>query len=304
MTHRAKLYSVKVHNAGATKQACFLGNVDGKGTRAASIVQEALQVLDATNTEHKIHISYESLMQPMDRDQVGATLLRGNSGVTSTITKNDNEVFRREPDHSESVRAGVLFELPKEEYEGVVALHIPHNMGYKSILEKELQRSFTKFGLVMTLKPIVPIAAFQEAVNSGHIKKLVLAKYNVSDSDPFTQYAKLDSGNTDRMKLVFEPKRRKFLSYDPLNRFVDDKTDENLRALLTFESLPFEEARVTAQLPDNTTRTFNIENIEGGHPMSICLDITESNNNRVASSLGVEKSALLQELKRVIKGCF
>lgn len=301
MTHRAKLYHVKIHKLGKGEDIQLLGNVDGHGTSAAKIIKDGLRKLDATNNENTIHISYESSMQDIDGDQVGVTLLRGNSGITSTIKEKNKIVLQRHQDHTESVRAGVLFALPRAKDRGVAALHIPHGMGYKSILENELKKDFRKFNLLITLAPIVPIDAFHQAVRQGHITKLTLTKYDVSDSDLFSQYAELDNSNTSRMKLVFEPKRKNWLRHDPIERFVNNPTDETRQQLLEFSSLQFEEAHITVKLVNNITRTFNIENVEGGHPMSIDLNIKELQDSQINSNLGAIRDDLFKELKGAIR---
>ncbi|MYJ34550.1 MAG: hypothetical protein F4071_01240 [Acidimicrobiaceae bacterium] len=211
----------------------------------------------------------------MSACQAGISLFRGNSGINSAIQQGDITLFQRTEYHTESVRAAVLFNLPFDRYEGIAALHVPNNMGYKSVLERELNAALGR-RFTIRMVPIVPLAAFELAVRRGHVKKLTLFRRAGASVDPFLRAAGLGGDELRRMALTFEAKRFQFLRHDALERFIRSRRDEDKRDLLEFGSLPFEEASVEVQLPNGTTRTFQLENHEGGHPMSIELNIQES----------------------------
>ncbi len=300
MAHRAKLYRVEIHGLRNRSDRRLLGSIDGHGLEATEIVRHVLLNLNATNLQGTIAIAFEQEMHPTRRDEVGATVFRGSSGISSAIQLFGSTVFQRQQNHTEAVRAGVLFSLPRASFLGTVALHVPHNMGYKSLLEEQLRATFRSLSLSISLLPIVPIEAFRQAVLDGHVKKLTLIRHSIADEDPYRHYARLGRSDFKRMTLVLEARRNRFLRVDSLERFVEFGDRHHLREVLEFGELPFDEATVAVQLPNGTTRTFDLEGAEGGHPMSVLLGVRDTDDDEPETNFGAPASDLARELEKAI----
>ena len=188
MPHRAKLYRVEIYRRRRPDARCRLGDIDGNGKSAKTAIHDILVGLRAA--DGSVTVECESTLQNLGACQAGITLFRGNSGINSAIQQSGVTLFQRIQDHTESVRAAILFHLPFDKYEGIAALHVPNNMGYKSILEKTLKAALRPVHTIR-ISPIVPLVAFERAVRSGHVKKLTLIKRAIAPSDPFLRAAGL-----------------------------------------------------------------------------------------------------------------
>ena len=250
----------------------MLWNLGTGGLNARNIIQDGLERLDAQNRSGDIVVRYADPLPSLRSDEAGAALSRGRSGVSSNITRNGTLSYQRQPSDTEMVCAVALFSVPQGGYEGRVVLHVPHGMGYKSVLEPELVRWFRTHDLVFSMRPCVNTAAYAQAVRDGRIKKLRLSVSQGDGGLLGTAYAR--SVGANKVTVVFEPYRGRFMRVQQLEDILADQSEDSFRRLLQIEDAIYEEADVEVKLPNGTSRTFRVDAPESGGALMEYLTVT------------------------------
>jgi hypothetical protein len=292
MSHRAALYEVKVRPHRKADDWQLLGDYDHAATWLGGSIAADLTSLNGEGSGGNVKAQFEAALPNLWSDEVGASILSGRKGVRSVLRRRSDPPFARTPDHFEDMRSAVLFSLPRNDVAGRLAVHVPHGHSCKSILEVHLRRSMADRGFFLKLAPIVSQDALLEAVERGAIERVTLIKQDPTSSDKFRDAAQWGSDEIDRLELTIPSKRDVWLRRDPLKKFLDDRSEENLRQIIEFEGLIFDEVAVTVELPDGAHRTYYLEHREGGHPMTIGLDLMD------ADELGAGPEHLTAELRK------
>ena len=107
----------------------------------------------------------------------------------------------------------------------------------------------------------------------------------------FANAAQWGDDEVGRIELSIPSRRNHKLRSDPISKFLGDPTAENRRQIVEFAGLRFDEAKVTARMPGGSRRTFYLEDHEGGHPMSVEIDIHNEDN------MGAMSDELCRELQ-------
>ena len=295
MSHRAALYRVQIRPKRDLNAFRPLGDYDEAGTWAGKTVDEIIVVLARTSHDKKVQAVFEAALPELEKNHVGSSVLSGRSGITSVLRRDGETPFLRTPDHSESMRSAVLFHLPPERTSGWMAVHVPHGHSCKGILEAALKQGFSALGFVIELGAIVPPNALREAVHRGAVGKVTLIKHEPTRADRFEDAAQWGDEEVDRIELSIPSRRRMRLRGDPLKRFLDEPSDANRRQIIEFGGLVFDEASVTVDMPDGGQRTFFLEAREGGHPMTLGIDI------HTQDEYGASTTELSTELHRALK---
>ena len=296
MSHRAAMYIVRVRPKRDVDGWMLLGDVDSGGTWLGDLIDKALADLKGTSRDGKVEARFGGTLPGLGTSQVGATLISGRSGVVSLIEKPGEEPFHRTADHREAMRSAVLFDLPPNLEAGSMAIHIPHGHGCKAIVEDQLRSTLGKEGYVLDLGPVVPQSALLEAVKQNGVEQVTLIKHDPLASDRFSDAAMWGRDEVDRLELKIPSKRKRRLRADPVTRFLEDSSEANRRRIIEFQGLTFDEVTVTVELLDGSTRTFYLEQRQGGHPMTTALTISASE----ADELGAVPGALSRELQRAL----
>lgn len=273
MSHRASIYSVRIRPTRVRDGWCLLGDYDSIGTWAGDTITAALRQLDAFSTDGRVHASHESNLRTSSHYSVGVSILSGRTGVTSVLQKPGETDFLRTIDHSEAMRSGILFFLPRNRDRGVMAVHAPHGRGCKAIVEHELRQHFSGLGYVIDLSPIVPADALSEALRQSEIKKITLIKYETSRSDKFHDAAQWGSDEIGRLELTITSRRMRSLRSTPLRRLLQDSSDDSRRQILEFGGLDFDDVGITVKFPNKVRRTFYLASPSKGYGMSFEIDI-------------------------------
>lgn len=258
----------------------MLWNLGPGGLNARKIIQDGLELLDAQSRSGDIVVRYADPLPSLRSDEAGAALSRGRSGVTSNFTRNGTLSYERQQDDTEMVCAVTLFSIPQGGYEGRAVLHVPHGMGYKSVLEPEIVSWFKSYGLVFSMKPCVNTAAYAQAVRDGRIKKLRLSVSSSGRGLMATDYAR--GVGADKVTIVFEPHRGQFMRVRQLEEFLANQSEDHFRSLLQIEDSIYEEADVEVKLPNGTSRTFRVDAPESGGALMEYLTV----NARDSRALG------------------
>ena len=274
MSHRAALYRVKIRPKQKVDSWCLLGDYDAAGTWAGHTLNGLLVKLNGKSRDKKVQAQFESNLPNLEPNCVGVSVLSGRSGVTSVLELEGKRPFLRTPEHSEAMRSAVLLDLPPRRTSGWLAVHVPHGRSCKGIIEHALRQGFGQLGFVIELGAIVPANALRDAVYRDLVEKITLIKHEPTKSDRFRDAAQWGDDEVERIKLSIPSRRGMHLRGDPLRRFLNEPNDENRRQIIEFGGLIFDEVAVTVSMPEGGQRTFYLEAREGGHPMTLGINVT------------------------------
>lgn len=294
MPHRAALYSVRIRRSQQRETYKLLGNYDDASTWLGDTLNAILPTLKVNDTDKDIGVTFESMLHSLPAHCIGVTLLGGRSGISSVIQRTGDAPFYRTPDHSELMRSAILFDLPPSRNIGFAIVHVPHRNSRKSLIDKYLSTYFSNLGYSLEIAPIVPQDALRQAVDDNAIERVTLIKRDLWSDNAFANAAQWGDNEVGRIELSIPSRRNHKLRRDPLRRFLDDQTAENRRQIVEFAGLRFDEAKVTVRMPGGSRRTFYLEDHEGGHPMSVEIDIHSED------TLGARPDDLRHELQSAL----
>lgn len=209
----------------------------------------------------------------------------------------------------EELRAGVLFYLDRRKSEAILAIHIPHNLGYVSLLTSAIRDVFNSQNLVPVFDPISDISAFVRAVQNHHVQKIRLSTSSANNQMMTSTYADSLGEGLRQIAVTFEAKRMRNLDTRNVLEYLDNRDPIVLRDIQTFEGLVFEEVDVIAKLDDGQIRTFSLNELESGQPMSILLNDGDlgppltnlsDENNRTADSAAMQLAEELQSVTDIV----
>lgn len=280
MTHRAALYSVIIHPKQYQRSPCILGDYDGSGTWLGKTLKKRFRKLQLEDPDRGIALNYELTYDDLPRHHIGFTFLRGQTGVTSVLSRPQEDRYYRTPDTAESLRVAAIFHLPRAQSRGYLAIYVPHRHGIKTLLDEFLRQQFGPRGYVLTLNPIVPQDALRQAIETNGLERITLIKRELAESDRFADAAQWGDDQVDRVELSIVSKRGLRLRRDPLSRFLTERNDEDLARIVEFDGMRFDDAKVTAKMPSGSNRTFYLDGRETGHAMTFELDLRDEDTSR------------------------
>ena len=298
MPHRAALYAVTIHRKQDPATHCILGDYNNSGKWLGKTMKKLMPNMSIRNTDRSINLHFETKLNDLPKDHIGFTFLRGQTGVTSVLSRPNGPIYHRTPVTEESLRIGAVFWLPRRRNKGYLAIHVAHRGGIKSDLERFLREKFAPRGYVLSLKPIVPQNVLQSAVRGDKLEKITLVKWNLSESDQFSDAAQWGDEEVGRIEFSIISKRGWNLRSGPLQRFLSEKSDKELNNIIEFEGMQFDEAKVTAKMPGGNRRTFYLDGRESGHAITIGLDLGD--NSRTSDSFGILPELLRDHLVEVL----
>lgn len=290
MSHRMALYRVQVRPKRNRDEWRLFGDYDKAGTWLGDIVTKALTTFAGRSSDGKVAARFEASLSNLKNGQVGAALVSGRSGITSVIERQDDPPFQRMNDHVEAMRSAVVFDLPRGQNVGQLAVHVPDGRSCKGILDSVLRATMAPLGYMIELSPIVPANALQEAVDRGALERVTLIKHDPVHDDKFAAAAQWGSDNVGKVELSIPSRRNGLLRSDPVRKFLKQRTDESKRQIIEFGGLVFDEANVTVSMPDGSHRTFFLEPREGGHAMTMAIEVDETDQ------MGATAEVLTREL--------
>ena len=291
MSHRAALYQVQVRPLRRKDSWQLLGDYDRAGTWLGNTLQTVLTTVNFATPEGASRTQFESVLPKLESDEVGISIVSGHSGVRSVLNRSGDPPFPRSPEHFEDLRSAVLFRLPRSANVGHMVVHVPHTRSAKTVIETILRGYMSSRGFVLRIAPVVSQEALRQAVEQDAVERITLIKHDPTHSDKFRASAQWGSDRVARLELSIPSRRYRRLNRDPLKRFLDDGTDVNRRGIVEFEGLVFDEVAVTVEMPDGAIRTFYLEPREGGHPITVGLNLSDSDQ------LGAKPEDLTLELR-------
>jgi len=298
MTHRAALYAVTVHPKRNPDAPCILGDYDANGTWLGKTLKQLMPTLSTEDDKRNIGLKFESRLKQLPKNHAGFTFLRGQTGVRSILSRQNEVHYRRTPETEELLRVAAVFWLPRRRSRGYLAIHIPHGRGIKSLFDAFLRERFSKRNYVLSLSPIVPQDALRNAVQADSLERITLVKRDLSDSDRFADAAQWGPEQVGRLELSIISRRGLKLWRDPLTRFLSERRSEGLDKIIEFDGMRFDEAKVTAKMPGGNERTFYLDGRESGHAITIDLELNDDSAS--SDDMGIRSGLLMAQLTDVL----
>jgi hypothetical protein len=274
MSHRATIYSVRVHEAYKPDEARPFGNIDGNGTYLAQFLEQAFTSQFAVGShDGNRDVSCErcSLIEP----DLQVVLRPGERGVRADFADENGRVgiFEQEPQHTQLLKCGCLFRLPRNQTNGWVVFHVNHGRSVKSLVSGEITRRFrqTFTDLVLEINPVVDSAAFEAALEQDQLLSVNLYRHSPpTDIRGGRKWGRTDSGL--KLQLTIQPDRGKRLLPNLVRKALRGDT-RALGEIVEFAGIPYEEAKFEVELPNGTKRSYNIHDLEAGHAMSEDIEL-------------------------------
>jgi hypothetical protein len=146
--------------------------------------------------------------------------------------------------------------------------------------------------LVLEITPCVNSAVFAQALERDDLLSVNLYKYDrSSDIRDRGKWVREDSGL--KMQLSLKAERGKRLLPTLAKRALGGD-DAALGGIVEFSGISFDEAKLEVELENGYRRSFNIQALESGHPIS------EDVNPQLGDDGDLIDESLFQELARVI----
>lgn len=267
MGHSAAIYQLRVRRRRRKDDYLPFGDIDGKGTSLAQVMQNYISEIDAKG-EDGVVLRFVGPLQQAG-DEAIAVLEVGESGVTSWLAQPRTRTRRRQAD-TEFLKVGILMRLPKSADSGFMAIHVPNRRGTKGLLHSELRnRLSSDYRLILEVTPVLPRSALDEAIQSGSINQVRLVAIE-QPADRFEDSQRwIEKEDLGRIEVVMHPKRLRQFQSRLLQRFQQDPSVIN--ELVQFQGMTFDIAKVRFPLPSGGERTVNIEKPGSGHAMTIDL---------------------------------
>jgi hypothetical protein len=176
MSHKAGIYSVRVHPLYKPTELRPLGDFDEQGTSLGTCLNGYFN--DDFEVDEDVKTA-QCVKSDLVGDEVELIVTHGQSGVAADIRDTTGTVrLHQEPEDTQEIRCGSLLRLPGRDTIGWWAVHVNNNRSAKSLLYEELAERFRNDfdKLKLLVSPCVSGAALQQAVDEGQIETVKLAR--------------------------------------------------------------------------------------------------------------------------------
>jgi len=267
MSHRAAVYTVRVHRRNKPDDARLLGDIDEQGHQLGSVLAGHMDGFESVSADkYKV---VQIVSSELDADELRLMLQHGLSGLAADIVSDTGQLrIRQTATDMQRVRCGVLLRLPRDEVMGWMAVHNNNGRYVKGLLMQALGPKFRHDfpDLILSVSPYVLGSVLREAVDHDRVQKVTLVKLeqpNDRSNAATNKWVRAASGA--RVELGIEARGRKErVIPDLLRRFLGGDGGA-YGEIVAFEGLTFDEAKVQVALENGTIRTFNIERPDIGH---------------------------------------
>jgi len=238
------------------------------------VVGDCLNGFEVFNDDHSKVVRCMSAQS--NRDELLSTFQHGQSGVVADIVSDEGNLrLRQVARDSQLLRCGCIFLLPRDQDTGFLAVHVNNGRGIKGLLEKGLISGFRERfdDLKLELNPFVHRGVLEQAVHDGQIDKVRLIKTQRPNDSAVAATRKWIRGEqTGKLELdITATGRAQRVRNALVDRFLGGDTTA-FDEIVEFEGIRFDEAKVEVVLPDETHRTFNIENPSSGFPFTLEME--------------------------------
>jgi hypothetical protein len=253
-----------------------LGDFNDQGNTVADFLFE-LFADDDFKAQRDAKIVTCSSVQLEGDETLSLHLSHGESGVRSDLIDEDGAVVHEQyPDETQLIPFASVFELPVAGEVGWWGIHVNRGRSAKGILQKEIERVFRlEYGdFKLEIEPCVKADALRKALEEDKLQKVKLVSYGrARDFEDADEWVRDDT--RAKVELTISPQERaKKLAPGQIISYLDGDRDR-FGDIVEFEGLPFDEAQVEVGV-NGSQRTFNIQNPEGGHAVSVEIEPTET----------------------------
>lgn len=296
MSHRAAIYSVRVHKRGKPKEPAPLGDIDEQGKYLGAVLDATFRDgFAADGGEKAVRCSNSKL----EGEDLQLSFHHGERGVVADIMNiNDELRLRQESTDTQLVRCGSLFRLPRNKTWGWWAVHINNNRSVKSLVHDEMVARFkaTFPDLMLVVTPSVRSGVLTQALDDGRLQAVRLIKYDeTSDFKDANQWLRQDTHAKIELR-VSTLERSKRLAAQLAQRAVGGD-QAAYGKIVEFEGLTFDEAKLEVELESGATRTFTVSGPLGGHPFTADIQPSEQNGEPTEASVFEELGRVLTEME-------
>ncbi|MGC2206900.1 MAG: hypothetical protein WA724_03485 [Candidatus Dormiibacterota bacterium] len=274
MSHTGALYTVRVR--GRKKDDYRrLGGINRKGTALIDELNTYLQgaVFQSASGPRSVNCSKATIAGA----ELQVELLHRGAGVVSDLDDApDHIVFHRQLTHSERLRCAALFALPRAQETGWLAIHSNNRTSTIGLLRDGLRsKLWQAHNLHLEIDSAIEESVFRAAVENGLVETVILERLErPSDRARATLDEWVPSGHKKKIRVGISSPGGGGLRTNPLERlFRGEPTARD--AILTFEGVPYESAKVVVQLRGGGQRTFNIDRPDAGLPISEDLNVSD-----------------------------
>jgi hypothetical protein len=268
---------VRVHQTGQPQSHCLLGDLDGQGTSLIGELNRYLKDLDVQNLDETKAVRY--LNSKIEGNELLVMIEHGQTGLDATIRSDGKPRYHQVVEDSQDLECGCVFRLPPNQELGWLVLHVNNGRGTKTLLDTALRREFRADfpGLVLDITPCVPNSVLKHAVEHNLVEKVRLVKH-VQPSDLADNGVDqwVDGGTVGKLEISIGVKgqmgRAGRVLTQPLRRFLAERPEQAERqyafdAMVEFRGMRFDTVKIEVK-QGVSTRTFNIEKPDSGHPFS------------------------------------
>jgi hypothetical protein len=277
LSRRAALYTVAVRSKGKAKEQRPLGDLDGRGTSAASALAAILGGFSQASRDGSRLV--RSLLVQAAGDEVFAIVQYGQSGIAADIVSPSGSLrLRQVPGDEQLVRCGCLFRLPAAASSGSLAVEVDDGRGIEGLLEQALVTAFasTFDSLALAIAPVVEAGGLRAAVSGGLADTVELLRLVPAQS--------ASSIGVDRWVAPGTPARLRLeitvgsgsggIRGDLVGRYLDGDAGA-FAQLVEFAGIRFDSVRIGVTRPDASRRSFDLARPAEGRSEKRDLDGVE-----------------------------
>jgi hypothetical protein len=263
MSERAALYTIAVRPKRGKPRP--LGDIDGDGTSLGDALAKLLDGFAETSADGG-RLALASVAT-RDGDDLLAVVQHGARGVAADIVDPSGGVrLRQTPDEVQLVRCGCLFRLPSAATSGSLAVQVSNGRGVKGLFEQGLSSRFRVAfpGLGLAIEPLAEPGALAAAVSAGRVENVRLVRVERAGAHAIADTAKwVAAGQVARIQLDVSPGSGARIDGALLERFLGGDGSA-LAEIVSFANLKFDQASVSALMPDGTRRMIGLAHPEAG----------------------------------------
>ncbi|HEX2096167.1 MAG TPA: hypothetical protein VHF50_02225 [Solirubrobacterales bacterium] len=300
MGHYATVYSICVHKRNRPKERLPLGAISEQRPYLGDFFSEVFDPntfeVVSSNAERTVGCEYRQF-GGANNDDLQVIFTPGERGVDASILDPEgNPDYKQTPDHTQVLRSGSLFRLPREEEFGWWACHVNNGRSFKTLVHNRLTERFKQTlpeDLMLKIAPCVNSAALEEAVKKDRLLSASLSKYERSpDVAEGGEWVRNDTALKLRLHII--PERGKRL--DPRLALAAMKS-KSLGNIVEFGGINYDTAQFEVELEGGQHRSFKIEAPDSGHAFSALIEpALDGKRVPVDSSLFDELGKVLAEL--------
>jgi hypothetical protein len=280
MSHRAAIYTIRVHERHNPTELQAFGNIGEEGIYLPEWLCENVFTKEFSVVDGDKEIFCEEDSR-FDEPDLRVWFRPGQSGQHADLMEADGQVlFTQTADHRHILESGSLFRLPKTHKIGYWALHVNSGRGAKTLIYEEMwERFHERFpDLLLKVQPAIDAEAFKKAVGDGRVTSVHLAatgpSADIKDGDKWV------TGNTG-MKLDLVIRANKGFLRPNLVKNALEGDNEAFGSIVEFGEIKFDRANVEVELKNGDTRHYDVSDLTRGHAMSAVIQPEADKDGRV-----------------------